>query len=93
MGAAEVEHLLEAGRPAWQAQARCYELKLNGELFFPGFGYDEKAAKAVCRECLVREECLEAGITGREPGVWGGTNPAERRRIVRVRLGIAKGRK
>ena len=38
------------------------------------------AAKAVCGDCTVREECLAFAITtNQEFGVWGGTSEEERR--------------
>jgi WhiB family redox-sensing transcriptional regulator len=43
------------------------------------------AAKAVCRACTVREECLEFAIsTNQEYGVWGGTSEEERRVLRRA---------
>lgn len=42
------------------------------------------AAKAVCRRCPVRAECLSyargsyARGTGQQDGIWGGTTPEER---------------
>lgn len=39
------------------------------------------AALHICRDlCPVRNECLEHAVRYREPGVWGGTTEAERRR-------------
>lgn len=43
-------------------------------------------AKAICRPCPVREDCLEAALLRREPeGVWGGLTEEERRRLLRRR--------
>ena len=43
------------------------------ELFFSEQLDDIAAAKAFCLECPVREDCLDAALTRREPwGVWGG---------------------
>ena len=42
-------------------------------LFFSEQLDDIAAAKAFCLECPVREDCLDAAMTRREPwGVWGG---------------------
>jgi WhiB family transcriptional regulator, redox-sensing transcriptional regulator len=42
-------------------------------------------AKAICRECPVREECLRAAMDGREKiGIWGGFTPEERARLDRL---------
>jgi hypothetical protein len=40
----------------------------------------EYIAKAVCRACPVRDDCLEYALTNAEPwGVWGGLSADERR--------------
>jgi WhiB family transcriptional regulator, redox-sensing transcriptional regulator len=42
-------------------------------------------AIAICRACPVRIECLTFAVsTGQSQGVWGGTVPSERRRLVRA---------
>lgn len=39
----------------------------------------ERAAKAVCRRCPVRSDCLNTAITAEaDVGVWGGKNGKER---------------
>lgn len=43
----------------------------------------EAQAKAICANCTVQSDCLDAAITGDERGIWGGTTEAERRRMVR----------
>jgi WhiB family redox-sensing transcriptional regulator len=59
------------------------------DLFFP-IGttgpalVQQEQAKAVCRRCPVREECLEWALdTGQAIGVWGGTSENERRALKR----------
>jgi WhiB family redox-sensing transcriptional regulator len=48
----------------------------------------EARAKAVCRECPVRVQCLDASLEMREPyGIWGGLNETERRRLMAKRAG------
>ena len=43
------------------------------DLFFSESIPDIIEAKAICRECVVRLECLDGAIARREPwGVWGG---------------------
>lgn len=43
------------------------------ELFFAESPEDVEFAKAVCRDCPVRAECLASALERREPwGVWGG---------------------
>ena len=51
------------------------------EVFFPGRGASTEAAKAVCRSCAVRDECLDYALgVGGLKGVWGGLAEAERKR-------------
>lgn len=43
------------------------------EVFFAESPQDVEYAKAVCRDCPVRPQCLAAALERREPwGVWGG---------------------
>jgi WhiB family transcriptional regulator, redox-sensing transcriptional regulator len=43
------------------------------DLFFAEAPEDIEAAKALCVDCPVREQCLAEAIERREPhGVWGG---------------------
>jgi len=69
----------------WRDTAACRDSEPN--LFFPigstGSAVDQiEAAKAICLECSVREECLNYALeTNQEAGVWGGYAEAERRRL------------
>jgi WhiB family redox-sensing transcriptional regulator len=41
------------------------------------------AAKAICQDCGVRQECLTYAIEIREPhGIWGGLNEVERKLVL-----------
>ncbi|KIH99870.1 DNA-binding protein [Streptomonospora alba] len=43
------------------------------DLFFAEAPADVEAAKAICADCPVREQCLADALERREPwGVWGG---------------------
>ena len=68
----------------WQKKANC--VGLDPDLFFPGRNEPEKVreALAVCRGCVVREECLEANI-GEPDGIWGGTSGKQRQALRRQR--------
>ncbi len=67
---------------AWQADAACAEEA--EDLWFPRRGQPTDAAKAVCRRCLVREECLGYAQANRiSEGVWGGLTGPERRALTR----------
>ena len=75
--------LLASTTPAWHADALCQEYPdVN---FFPTRPRQAERAQAVCARCLVVSECLEWALG--EPawlaGVWGGTTPADRRRMRR----------
>lgn len=75
----------EWDRGEWRQRAACRSL--DPDLFFPigstGTAADQiEAAKAVCRSCSVRTECLEFALaTNQEAGVWGGTSEEERRAL------------
>ncbi len=69
-----------AGRPAWQRHANC--MGVDPDLFYPGRGDALAPAKAVCRSCVVRADCLEYALAnGEKFGVWGGMSERERRRV------------
>jgi WhiB family redox-sensing transcriptional regulator len=75
-----------AGPTDWRVKAACRPL--DSAIFFPdrtAYRNDDIAsAKAVCRRCPVREECLEAAMDGREKiGIWGGLTPVERANLHR----------
>ncbi|MDR0345699.1 MAG: WhiB family transcriptional regulator [Nocardiopsaceae bacterium] len=67
----------------WWARAACRSA--DPELFFPisalGPAQDQAAAaKSVCEDCQVRQECLSFALsTGQAHGVWGGLSADERR--------------
>lgn len=65
----------------WRDKAACRDE--DPELFFPvGTSgpalIQTKLAKAVCRRCPVKNECLKAGLTAGY-GIWGGYDEDERR--------------
>lgn len=69
---------------AWQDRANC--TGANADLFFPERGASTRTAKAICRACDVREDCLEFAITtGEKFGIWGGMSERERRKVRRDR--------
>jgi len=72
------------GEESWQLYANC--LGVDPDLFFPERGASTKEAKAVCRACVVREDCLEYALDNSEKfGIWGGLSERERRRLRRAR--------
>ena len=59
---------------------------MDPDLFFPERGASTREAKAVCRACVVQNECLEyALVNGEKFGIWGGLSERERRRLRRQR--------
>ena len=69
---------------SWMQKANC--LGVDTELFFPERGDSTREAKAVCRGCEVKDECLEYALeNGEKFGIWGEQSERERRRMRRVR--------
>ena len=78
----------------WQDRAACKGPQ--AVVFFPPTHSERKEeklareakAKAICKNCVVRAECLEYAIAIREPhGIWGGLNETERKQVVERRAG------
>ena len=68
----------------WQERANC--LGVDPNLFFPERGASTREAKAVCKGCEVRDDCLEYALAnGEKFGIWGGLSERERRRVRRQR--------
>lgn len=68
----------------WQNRANC--MGVDPDLFFPERGASTREAKAVCRGCVVREDCLDYALAnGEKFGIWGGLSERERRRLRRER--------
>ncbi len=69
---------------SWQDFANCRGA--DPDLFFPERGASTRVAKSICRECTVRDECLEFAIVSSEKfGIWGAMSERERRKIRRDR--------
>jgi WhiB family transcriptional regulator, redox-sensing transcriptional regulator len=67
---------------AWMDNAACTQA--DPEIFFPAPGDElgEAKAKAVCRACPARSECLSYALVHRiDYGVWGGASEGERRAL------------
>ena len=79
----------------WQYQGACREV--DDTLFFHPEGERgntrrkrDEAAKAICSECPVVQECREQSLRVREPyGVWGGLSEEERFAMLAKKLTIA----
>lgn len=54
-----------------------------GLFFAEKRGPEQNAAKAICRRCIFRSDCLEWALTAPENhGIWGGTTRKERQAIL-----------
>ncbi len=52
--------------------------------FFPHTGETSKPAKAICKDCKVKTECLDWAIKHKITyGIWGGKTVRERRAITK----------
>lgn len=69
----------------WDDEASCQ--LIDPDVFFPDRPSDPgAAAKAICRGCPVRTQCLEFALAARlDHGVWGGLTETERRSLRRSR--------
>jgi WhiB family redox-sensing transcriptional regulator len=77
---------------AWQDLSNCRGA--DPDLFFPERGASTRTAKGICRECSVKNECLEFAIVSSEKfGIWGGMSERERRKIRRQRAVAAERRR
>lgn len=69
----------------WDDEASCRAI--DPDVFFPERPSDPSLeAKAICRGCPVRTQCLEFALATRlDHGVWGGLTEVERRSLRRSR--------
>jgi WhiB family redox-sensing transcriptional regulator len=75
-------HFIAAATQRWARQALCGQT--DPDLFFSDSASQTELAKAICKRCPVREECLAHALETREDfGVWGGLDRDERRRLLR----------
>lgn len=62
----------------------CSAEKVEINFFFPEspsasvLREQEKAAKKLCNECVVKSACVQVAIKNGEYGIWGGTTERER---------------
>ena len=80
-----------AGRRNWRAAARCRTADAEG-LFVTGAR--QREARAFCRTCPVRTECLAHALDNRiRFGVWGGMTERERRALLKRRPNVQSWRR
>jgi WhiB family redox-sensing transcriptional regulator len=81
MGVGELPELV-LDSPPWMADAAC--AGQDTRRWFDGGGTVE--ARAVCRACLVRVECLDYALADPHlAGTWGGLREIQRRQLRRRR--------
>jgi WhiB family redox-sensing transcriptional regulator len=76
----------------WEPDALCADLRVAGTVtFYPDLGGSGEPAKALCRRCEVRAECLSFALGHMDSvesvaywGIWGGTDERERRKMYRA---------
>jgi WhiB family redox-sensing transcriptional regulator len=82
------------GEEMWQVKAACRGP--HAVVFFPPAHAErkdertarERAAKEMCRTCVVIQTCRDYAVRIREAnGIWGGLNEAERRQIIEQAIG------
>jgi WhiB family redox-sensing transcriptional regulator len=79
----------EEDTEVWRKDALCREMGFG--LFYSEQGVDNEPAKAICRSCVVQEECLEFALSNRERfGVWGGLGQNERAELLKRRRDLAR---
>jgi WhiB family redox-sensing transcriptional regulator len=65
---------------SWEERALCAQT--DPEAFFPEKGGSTRDAKAVCLDCEVRPDCLDAALqSGERFGIRGGLSERERRKL------------
>lgn len=68
----------------WKLRGACRGY--DQDAWFPERGASTRAAKSICRQCDVQEECLEYAVNmGEKFGIWGGLSERERRAIRKKR--------
>lgn len=74
-----------AGPVSWRDEAAC--LGADPNIFFPhsqGTTVFSMHAKAICRGCRVRSECLDYAVSnGMGYGIWGGLTARTRKEMRR----------
>ena len=83
LGLDDLVLLLRTGLPDFKGLARCAEPDVYPDLFFDETPAVIAAAKSLCAECPMIDECLNYALTVDQYGVWGGTSAKERKQLRR----------
>jgi WhiB family redox-sensing transcriptional regulator len=79
-------------RPKWIHKSSCRGEDTN--IFYPAPGDVDKLrlAKQICKECVVRKDCLQHALDNNERfGIWGGKSARERSLILRAQRLLDRG--
>ena len=77
----DAESLSEVAGMPWHARGACRSADVR--IFFPRANEDAAPAREYCDTCPVAVECLSHALETRQRhGVWGGTTPKQRRRML-----------
>ena len=80
-------------RPKWMRKKNCFDEPVD--TFYPAPGDVERLrrAKSICKECEVRQDCLQFALeTNERFGIWGGKSARERSLILRAQRLLARPR-
>jgi WhiB family redox-sensing transcriptional regulator len=78
-------------RPKWMRKKNCFDEPVD--TFYPAPGDVERLrrAKSICKECEVRQDCLQFALdTNERFGIWGGKSARERSLILRAQRLLAR---
>lgn len=80
-------YVVSSPGPAWMDRGECRD-DPDPDIWHPGgrdavnAAIDEADAKAVCRRCPVRRDCLQWALDNdQDLGVWGGLSAKERKKL------------
>ena len=80
-------------RPKWMRKKNCFDEPVD--TFYPAPGDVERLrrAKGICKDCEVRQDCLQFTLdTNERFGIWGGKSARERSLILRAQRLLARPR-
>ncbi|MGC8464599.1 MAG: WhiB family transcriptional regulator [Acidimicrobiales bacterium] len=67
----------------WQERAKCKGA--SASVFYPLRGVPTASARALCKDCPVKPDCLSYALEHEEEfGIWGGLSERERRKLIRA---------
>lgn len=70
--------------PTWMTMARCNTIDDKSMFFEEQRVSIARAAKKICLECPVQQECFSYAVKNREIGIWGGMTTNERAKYLRA---------